>query len=93
MKTLGKVTVEPVFVEFIPENLENEKIYISETYGCAVHRCLCGCGEQTVTPLGEKGWQLTKHSDGKISLSPSIGNFQFACKSHYILTKNVANFV
>jgi hypothetical protein len=93
MKTLKQVTVEPVYVDFIPEALEPNKIYISEKYNTATHACLCGCGTQTITPLNERGWSLIKHGDGRISLIPSIGNYQFPCKSHYILTKNVANFV
>jgi hypothetical protein len=93
MKTLKKVEITPVYVEFMPEVLEEGKLYISEKYGCAQHLCLCGCGIKTHTPLGDGGWQLIKHDNGKISLTPSISNYQFECKSHYILTKNVANFV
>jgi hypothetical protein len=94
MKTLKKVPVEPIFVEFIPEVLEENKIYISEEYECAIHNCLCGCGEKTITPLGGgRNWDLLKHDDGKISLIGSVGNYNFPCKSHYIITKNVANFI
>ena len=32
MKTLKKVPIEPIFVEFIPEKLEIGKLYISEKY-------------------------------------------------------------
>ncbi len=93
MKTIKKVSVDPVFVDVIPDELQQGKIYISKEHECAIHLCLCGCGEETVTPLDEKnGWVLTERND-KISLSPSIGNYQFACKSHYIITNNVANFV
>lgn len=96
MKTIKKVTIEPVFVEgyMTPfKDMEEGKVYISEEYGTSIHRCLCGCGEKTVLPLGNGGWMLTKHDNGKISFSPSIGNFQFPCKSNYIITNNVANFV
>jgi len=93
MKTLQQVPIQPVYVEFIPEQLEPGKLYISEVYETAVHACLCGCGEQTVTPLGAGQWTLTKSATGLVSLSPSIGNYQFACRSHYIITRNVANFV
>lgn len=93
MKTIKKVTIEPVFVEFIPDVLEENKLYISEKYESAIHNCLCGCGEKTVTPLGGgANWDLIKESNGTISLIGSIGNYNFACKSHYIITKNVANF-
>lgn len=92
MKTLKKVEIQPVYVYYMPEVLEENKVYISEEFGVAIHNCLCGCKEKTVTPLGKNEWTLTKHTDEKISLSPSILN-RFPCKSHYILTKNVANFV
>lgn len=94
MKTIKQVIVEPVFVKFIPDNIEQGKLYISEEYGTAIHLCLCGCGLETVTPIrGRYSWELIKHKDGKISLTPSIGNYRFSCKSHYILTKNIANFI
>lgn len=99
MKTLKKVTIEPVFVEeSIPENdkLEEGKIYISEKYSVAVHLCLCGCKKLTVMTLksvgGSEYWNLIKSEKG-ISFTPSIGNYNFPCRSHYIITNNVANFV
>ena len=45
----------PVYVETVPETLEEGKIYISEKYGTAVHLCACGCGLHTVTGL-KKYW-------------------------------------
>ena len=77
-------------------------IYVSLEYETAIHLCLCGCGNQVVTPFNHiskatghrttNGWDFS-NNNGKISLSPSIGNYSFDCKSHYILTNNVANFV
>lgn len=94
MKTINKVEITPEFVEFIPEKLKPNIFYISEKYKVAIHLCLCGCGEKTVTPLGGgKDWDLIKETNGKISLIGSIGNYNFPCKSHYIITKNIANFV
>lgn len=97
MKTLKKVPIKPVFVdEYIPEDLEEGKVYISEEYWVAIHLCLCGCKNKTVMTLksvgGSEYWNLTK-SDKGISFTPSIGNCNFPCKSHYIITNNVANFV
>ena len=94
MKTIRTVDVIPVFVEFIPEILEQGKLYISEKYGCAIHLCLCGCGGKSVTPLGDGEWTLTKNGD-KVSLSPSIGNWsgENPYHAHYIITNNKANFV
>jgi hypothetical protein len=77
----------PEFVEFIPEMLEEGKIYISEPYATAVHKCCCGCGHKVVTPLSPTGWRLTV-DDGCVSLYPSIGNWSFPCRSHYWIKKN-----
>jgi hypothetical protein len=92
MRTIKKVPIEPLFVELIPEEdkMKQGVLYISKEHSVAIHLCLCGCGNQSVTPLSEKGWGLTE-KNGKVSLAPSILNQP--CKAHYILTNNVANFV
>lgn len=77
----------PEFVEFIPRELEEGVLYISEKYKTASHKCACGCGEKVVTPLSPVEWQLLKLR-GKVSLSPSIGNWNYACKSHYLIKSN-----
>lgn len=70
------------FVEFIPEQLEDGILYISLTYCTAIHKCVCGCNNEVVTPFSPTDWKMT--FDGEtISLSPSIGNWNFDCKSHY----------
>lgn len=69
-------------VDFIPENLEDGLLYISEKYKTAAHKCCCGCGEEVVTPLNPTDWTF-KIIDGRVSLYPSIGNWSFTCKSHY----------
>lgn len=74
-------------VEFIPEKLEEGILYISLKYETAVHKCFCGCGMETVTPLSKNGWKIVFEND-TVSLSPSIGNHQFECKSHYVIIKN-----
>lgn len=77
----------PQFVEFIPENVEEGSLYISEIYKTAIHKCCCGCGEEVVTPLTPADWQLTL--DGTlVSLFPSIGNWSYPCKSHYWIVRN-----
>jgi hypothetical protein len=94
MKTIKKVEIEPVFVEEMPDFYERGKIYISEKYNVAKHLCLCGCDNMTVMILGGgKWWTLVKEDNGTVSFIGSVGNFQFDCKSHYMITKNVANFV
>ena len=70
------------FVDSIPEELEDGVLYVSIRFGTVVHKCACGCGEEVVTPLGPAEWRLTY--DGRtVSLAPSIGNWSFACRSHY----------
>lgn len=70
------------FVEEIPDDLDAGILYVSMRFGTVVHKCACGCGEEVVTPLGPAEWQLTY--DGRtVSLAPSIGNWSFACRSHY----------
>lgn len=95
MKTLKKVTIEPVFVGQMPDLLEFGKVYISEEYKTSVHLCLCGCPNKVVMPIddGSKWWQLVKESNGTISFIGSVGNYKFDCQSHYVITKNVANFI
>lgn len=75
------------FIELRPPKLEEGVLYISVEYCSAIHKCACGCGNEVVTPLSPTGWQLT--FDGRsVSLYPSIGNWNFDCKSHYWITKN-----
>lgn len=85
------VMLEPLFVEFIPDELEDKTLYISLEYNTAVHLCACGCKNKTVTPFNEGGWHLIITED-KVSLIGSIGNYYFPCKSHYTITNNVATF-
>lgn len=75
------------FVEFIPDVLEEGVLYVSLTYGTISHRCCCGCGREVVTPLTLTDWKLI--FDGEtVSLYPSIGNWNFPCRSHYWIRHN-----
>jgi hypothetical protein len=75
------------FVEFIPEDLREGSIYVSIRFATASHKCCCGCGHKVVTPITPTDWKLI--FDGKtISLDPSIGNWSFACQSHYWIRNN-----
>ena len=81
-------TLIPKFVEYIPEKLEDGIIYVSMTFAVAVHKCCCGsCENHVVTPISQSDWKLSFDGDS-ISLEPSIGNFQFPCKSHYYIKHN-----
>lgn len=81
------------FVDHIPVQLEDGKLYVSMKYHTTAHLCACGCGEKVGNPLNRKyGWILT--FDGqRLSLSPSIGNYQFPCCSHYYIKENEVLFL
>ncbi len=79
--------VKPQFVEYVPKVLEPGVLYISEKYKTASHLCACGCGEKVVTPLSPADWKL-QIKGGKVSLHPSIGNWNYACRSHYWIRDN-----
>lgn len=79
--------ITPVFVEFIPEYIESGKLYISDEYEVAIHKCCCGCGEEVVTPLSPVDWKYTVTLKG-VSLFPSIGNWKYQCRSHYFIRES-----
>ena len=71
----------------MPDKIEDGVLYISIPYCTAIHKCPCGCGEEVVTPLSPTDWCLS-FNGVSISLSPSIGNWGFECKSHYWIVNN-----
>lgn len=79
------------FVEFIPEKIEDGVLYISVEYCTAIHKCVCGCGNRVVTPLSPTDWELTFNGKS-ITLYPSIGNWNFECKSHYWIRRSKIEF-
>lgn len=76
------MTLENRFVEFIPENLQDGVLYISLEYNAVLHNCVCGCGNKVSTPLSPNGWKLIYNGES-VSLYPSIGNWNYQCRSHY----------
>lgn len=88
-----KITeLTPIFVKYIPEEVEAGKLYVSMEYATCVHLCACGCGEKVVTPLAPKEWKL--NYDGvHVTLCPSIGNFKYSCNSHYFIRGNRIEWV
>jgi hypothetical protein len=77
-------TIRPEFVEFVPEALELGVLYISVQYKTMAHACCCGCGKKVVTPLSPTGWEFT-FNGRTISISPSVGNWNLKCQSHYVI--------
>jgi hypothetical protein len=83
----GEVILRHEFVDYVPEVLQDGIVYVSIKFATATHKCCCGCGNEVVTPISPTGWTLI--FDGKtISLDPSIGNWSFACQSHYWIRRN-----
>lgn len=76
--------LEHCFVEYIPERLDSGVLYISMEYATAAHRCCCGCGKEVITPFTPTDWSMTFNGE-TVSLSPSIGNWNFSCRSHYFI--------
>lgn len=82
MKPIARIRHE--FVECIPTKVKAGTLYISIQYSTAVHKCCCGCGNEVVTPLSPTDWELSFNGE-TVSLAPSIGNWSFDCKSHYLI--------
>jgi hypothetical protein len=73
------------FVKAFPDQLENGILYVSMEFGTAAHLCFCGCGSEVYTRFSPRDWSMTFNGD-TVSLKPSIGNWSFACQSHYVLS-------
>jgi hypothetical protein len=77
-----EIQLRHLFVDSVPDDLEEGTLYVSIAYATAIHKCCCGCGRQVVTPFSPTEWKMT--FDGvSLSLWPSIGNWQLPCRSHY----------
>ena len=69
-------------VHYMPKELEPGVLYVSQEFGTAAHLCACGCGSKIRTPLGPTEWAVEETRSGP-SLTPSVGNWQQPCQSHY----------
>lgn len=75
------------FVSRVPTTLEPGTLYICLECNVVIHLCPCGCGEKVVLPIAPDQWHFNYDGEG-VTLSPSIGNFQFPCRSHYFIRNN-----
>ena len=73
-------------VQYMPKSLDPGVLYVSEEFGAAAHLCACGCGSKIRTPLGPTEWSVEEADSGP-TLRPSVGNWQQACQSHYLVTR------
>ena len=80
---MAKIRLERV--HYMPQDLSPGVLYVSEEFGVAAHLCACGCGTKVRTPIGPAEWSV-KETDGGPTLRPSVGNWQQACQSHYLIT-------
>lgn len=79
--------LKPEFVDAIPEVLDPDTLYLSMRFRTTVHECACGCGEKVVAKLSPNDWNMT-YNGRDVTLSPSIGNWTFPCRSHYFIRGN-----
>lgn len=68
-------------VERLPTVLNENVIYVSEEYGLAALKCACGCGHRVTLLLGDG--HRVNDVGGLADISPSIGVWDAACKSHF----------
>ena len=84
---MSVATLTHQFVGAIPQRPRTGTLYVSIEYGTAMHLCCCGCQREVVTPITPNDWILS-YDGAAVSLSPSIGNWSFECRSHYFITNN-----
>lgn len=79
------------FVISFPDDLEEGILYVSMPYDTTIHLCACGCRNRVVLPLDPTGWQLT-YNGRSVSMSPSVGNWGFTCRSHYVIDRGAVRW-
>lgn len=79
---MTSTSIAQEFVDSMPPELQPGVLYISIHFRTTMHLCACGCGNDVVLPLRPSAWSLTYDGES-ISMSPSVGNWSFACRSHY----------
>jgi hypothetical protein len=72
-------------VERIPQHLDPGVIYHSEDFELASLLCACGCGHKIVLLVPDS--HQVYGENGMATVHPSIGVFDGACKSHYVIRR------
>src|SRR5437879_4452263 len=80
--------VKPEYVDQLPDRLTEGILYICEEFSLTAHKCCCGCGEDVFNKLAPVKWQLLKMPDATVTMTPSIGNWNYDCQSHYWIERN-----
>ena len=78
----------PEFVDEIPEEIDEGHLYLCLPFNAIIHKCACGCGELISTPLDKKHGWIMQYDGETVTLSPSIGNGSYKCRSHYFIRGN-----
>lgn len=78
----------PEFVDEIPEEIDEGYLYLCLPYNAVIHKCACGCGEIISTPLDKKHGWIMQYDGETVTLSPSVGNGSYKCRSHYFIRGN-----
>lgn len=78
----------PEFVEEIPAEINDGYLYLCLQYNAVIHKCACGCGEIISTPLDKKHGWVMQYDGETVTLSPSVGNGSYKCRSHYFIRGN-----
>ena len=89
------MTIEHVshrFVTSVPDDVEPGVLYVSIEYDTTIHLCACGCRNQVVLPLHPTAWRVTYDGES-VSMSPSVGNWSFPCRSHYWIERGRIRWV
>jgi hypothetical protein len=81
------IRFQHIFITTIPDILESNKLYISIPFNTVLHKCACGCGEEVSTPLSPSDWEISYNGES-VTLDPSIGNWTYRCRSHYLIRNN-----
>lgn len=81
---MKEVRIKHEVMDSIPEILQANTLYVTLDRDVAGHLCACGCGREVITPLSPTDWSVSFDRRG-VSLSPSIGNWAFPCRSHYFI--------
>lgn len=84
MKTLRKIPIDLIEVEFIPEknDMVLGKLYYSDKYKTASHLCPCGCGEEFSIPIKGGEWRIV--DTNRLTIEPSLAH-RINCKAHYVI--------
>lgn len=93
---LGPVPLEAVLVSTAPSVLRGDTVYLlteDNDPWTVLMRCPCGCSEVLFMSLieGSPRWTHELHSNGTVSLRPSIWRTT-GCKSHFFLRKGFVSW-